>query len=239
MARVRGAGIPNLELIAQTVNGGPGAARNTGVRAAQTDWIAFLDSDDRWEPTFLERVAEAIALHDADFGSSGGLRQLAYRGRTVTSVRLLKAPARDYDLTASFWRTALRFVPIHSSSAVVRKSLFDSVGGFPEDVRNGEDVALWIRLWLHGRFVFVNEPLFVSVAPPHGLSAANLTYHDVRLGLARMAQGVISAARRRRPGTGWFALWFADRLVRRHGSWLRRQLNIRLGRTRGPSSATA
>lgn len=236
----RAAGIEDLEIVRLEQNAGPGAARNAGVTRASTEWVATLDADDAWKPTFLEEVSGAIARFSADFGSCGGLRVKAYHGKNDVSRRLLKRPAGAYDLTDDFWRVALRFIPIHSSSTVVRRSLFLAVGGCPEDVRNGEDVALFMRLWLNGRFAFVNEPLFESVAIPSGLSAGSLTYHDVRVGLGRMVAAVLTAIRRRRRGSGWFALWVAGRFVRRHQSWTVRRLGIGrwLARRRsGPSGS--
>ena len=41
-------------------NGGPGAARNTGILAAKAEFIAFLDSDDQWEATHLEEMREFL-----------------------------------------------------------------------------------------------------------------------------------------------------------------------------------
>ena len=35
-------------------NGGPASARNEGLRHSRSDFVAFLDSDDQWEPTFLQ-----------------------------------------------------------------------------------------------------------------------------------------------------------------------------------------
>lgn len=50
----------------QQKNGGPAIARNTGIQEAQGDYLAFLDSDDTYEPAFLEKMLAAARLHHAD-----------------------------------------------------------------------------------------------------------------------------------------------------------------------------
>jgi glycosyltransferase involved in cell wall biosynthesis len=203
-------------------NSGPGAARNVGASRATTEWLAFLDADDTWEPTFLEEVCDAIIRYSADYGSSGGVRQNRRKG-AATMPRLMDAPAEAMDLTRSFWRVALDFMPIHSSAVVVRRSLFDAAGGYQENIRNGEDVSLWLRLWLLGRFAFVNRSLFRSVAPATGLSASRVPYGDVRKAIRPMAGSVGRAIRTRKAGTGWLIIWFMRAVVQRHRAWLRRR----------------
>jgi glycosyltransferase involved in cell wall biosynthesis len=226
-ALVEAAAIPNLELISTPRNSGPGAARNTGIRHARTEWVALLDSDDLWMPTFVEDVTAAITRFDADFGSAGGQRIKQYRDRPKVQKRAIATDDDAVDMTANFWRTARKFMPVHSSAVVLKKSLFEKAGGFPEDMRNGEDVSLWMRLWLFGRFAFVNKPLFESSAVATGLAAGKLRYADVRRGLWRMAVTLKDAIRMRRPGTGAFAIWFIGRIFHRHGVWLAKKIRHR------------
>ena len=118
-------------------------------------------------------------------------------------------------------------MPVHSSAVLMKKTLFERAGGFPEDMRNGEDVSLWMRLWLFGRFAFVNKPLFESSAVATGLAAGRLSYGDVRRGLWRMAVTLKDAIRLRKPGTAQFAIWFIGRIFHRHGVWLAKKIRHR------------
>jgi glycosyltransferase involved in cell wall biosynthesis len=222
-------GLPNLQIIREPSKRGPGAGRNTGVAAATTSWVALLDADDSWAPTFLAEVTSAISVFGADFGSAGGSRTKEYRGsgRQTVSRRLLSTPQTYVDLTDDFWRVALRFPPTHTSSTLIRKSLYEAAGGCPEDMRYGEDMILFIGLWLHGRFAFVNKPLFESIAIASGLSAGPLRYRDVRLGLQRMVSALVTSVRLRKRGTGWFALFVLERTARRNIAWAVRKLQLR------------
>jgi glycosyltransferase involved in cell wall biosynthesis len=221
-------GMPNIEVVTLPQNGGCGAARNYGAQYATTELLAFLDADDEWAPTFLEEVTRAMAEKGADFGSSGGLRKLDYHDKPQISKRLLKAPAESIDLTDDFWKVALRFRPIHPSSLVVRRDIYERVGGFCGVVRNGEDTPLYAELWRNGKFVFVNKPLFTSIAPPSGLSAKGIAYSDVRISLGRIGRSVWRALTARRRGSGWFAAWWLYAIIRRNGLWVANRLRRRV-----------
>jgi len=223
---VRAASLPGVELFATDRNGGIAVARNRGAREASTEWLAFLDADDRWEPEFLERTMAAIAHFNADFGSAGGTRERPDGKGMHVQTRLLPGRDETLDLTTDFWRVARRFRPMVPYAAVIRKSLFDSVNGFCERMRTGEDTCMWVNLWLRGRFAFVNLPLVESAVVEGSVSSYGLRYHDVRLSAGCMLWGLRSAARMRRSGTRWFAIFAAERLVNLHARWL-------LGRLRG------
>ncbi|WP_197675847.1 glycosyltransferase family 2 protein [Micromonospora auratinigra] len=71
----RYAGEPRLRVLTRA-NGGPAAARNTGIDAARAEWTALLDSDDWWEPTYLSSQLAVLAAHpDADLVLCNGRRQ--------------------------------------------------------------------------------------------------------------------------------------------------------------------
>ncbi|HUR15862.1 MAG TPA: glycosyltransferase, partial [Candidatus Limnocylindrales bacterium] len=222
-------------------NGGCGAARNFGVLSANTEWLAFLDADDEWEPTFLEEVLDGIEKFNADFGSSGGVRKLEYKNPPTTSTRLLDGPPEAIDLTDQFWRQALKFMPIHPSALVIRRSLNNEVGGWCGEVRNGEDTPLYAEAWRKGRFVFVNKPLFTSIAPMTGVSAAFIPYHDIRVSLGRIGRSAIRSLLARKRGSVWLLAWWLTAVARRHALYLVRRFKLGklIGRVRSRGAATA
>jgi glycosyltransferase involved in cell wall biosynthesis len=219
----RASSLAGLEVVESAANRGPGAARNDGARRASTEWLAFLDADNVWQPTFLEEAGAALAEHRAEFASTGGTRSLL--GRRMVK-RLLDEPDVASERSRDFWRIALRFLPAVPSSMVVSHGLFERVGGFPEDVLTGEDITFAARLWLAvDRFAFVNKPLYISIQRDDSLTAGRRRYRDVRLLVARVGKVLLLAARRRKPGTRWLVVAWARMTVGRHALWLRQWLS--------------
>jgi glycosyltransferase involved in cell wall biosynthesis len=109
-------------------NGGPGSARNRGVRLARGEWIAFLDADDWWAPTKLEKQ-----LSVAD------MEQVAL----ICTLTNVSRAGWTHEVTFDqLWR----FNWIVTSSVLIRKSVFDGCGGHLEELIVSEDYNLWLRV---------------------------------------------------------------------------------------------
>ncbi|MBE3602978.1 glycosyltransferase family 2 protein [bacterium] len=140
-------------------NGGAASARNAGVSVASADYIAFLDADDTWLPEKLSKVVPALersqqaVLVFSDYltTESGGL------------VRTAASPAGRGPEFEELFDPGWKIVP---TMVVMRKSVFDSCGGFCEEfIRcGGEDPYLWLLARERGPFEYVAEAL--------------VTYHD-------------------------------------------------------------
>jgi glycosyltransferase involved in cell wall biosynthesis len=149
-----GASIP-LRYIHQQ-NAGLSVARNTGIRETRHPYIAFLDADDLWESRLLECVMERYAQLPPEYGlvATGSSRMDADGAR-------IALPNRQWDTDGEFnvRDFCLRNRPL-SSSVVIRREVFDAIGGFDTELRSSEDRDLWIRATAAGfRFWFINEPL--------------------------------------------------------------------------------
>lgn len=141
-------------------NRGAAAARNAGIAAARGKWIAFLDSDDLWEPHKLETQLAYLRDNPECDGVHTALRAFFRDGReTVSSPIAARLLLRD----------ALSENMIRVQSLLVRRSVLWSIGGFDPELRLCEDDDLGIRLAAAGyRIDFLSEPLSRLRREDHG-----------------------------------------------------------------------
>lgn len=154
---VRGYNDPRIRYMKHEQNRGLNPARNTGVRNARGEFVAFLDSDDEWMP---DKLAEQIGIFRSsttnDLGVVyGGLELYFPSGecRIITPRR--KGWVVEHQLTSNLVQGG--------SNALVRRAAFERAGLFDEaDALWGgwDDIELWIRMARHWRFDFVPRPLF-------------------------------------------------------------------------------
>jgi len=123
-------------------NSGPSKARNTGVRQASTDWVAFLDSDDCWKKDKLKNQIEFMKKYP--FYQILQSDEIWIRnGRRVNPCRHHAKPA-DW-----IWEASLERCLVSPSGVLIRKSLFEQYGGFDESLPVCEDYDLWLKISRH------------------------------------------------------------------------------------------
>lgn len=147
-----------VQLINQK-NQGESAARNAGVAAAETEYVAFLDADDWWLPNHLKVLLQLIERHpEAGLLSTSHLirrDQLIYRAKSGMVdgwSGLVKDFFREYSKGLSI---------VNSSTACVKKSVLIEVGGFPVGIRRGPDIMTWISIALAYPVAHTNIPTSV------------------------------------------------------------------------------
>jgi glycosyltransferase involved in cell wall biosynthesis len=131
-------GDPRARLIRRHVNGGAAAARNTGLREAQGDLIAFIDDDDRWDPVKVARQVNFLDTHP-----DVGIVTCDYRIESDTggSTPLLFRGAGDVDADQMLWAN---FVGSFSF-VMVRRRLVEPELMIDETFASAEDWDLWLR----------------------------------------------------------------------------------------------
>lgn len=185
-------------------NRGVSAARNTGIRAAEHDWIAFLDSDDLWEPDRLSRQWEALDLapdvgllfsDHAVFDDSGIIVPSALSERPAydRTDRAELAPGVFRIDGSSLGREMFGGNLVKPSTMLVRRDLLLEVGLFDSTFGHAEDRELGLRLLARTDAVVIERPLVRYRAHPDGASTDRLR---MTLGAVTVADRVLSAPER-------------------------------------------
>ncbi|HEX8646067.1 MAG TPA: glycosyltransferase family 2 protein [Thermoleophilaceae bacterium] len=199
-------------------NLGEGGARNTGIRAAGTDWVALLDCDDEWLPDHLDTLWSArdghVLVGTAVLGTGSEPdhhRVYGWRGRRP---RVLSSPAE----------VALPETKVSSSTSMVRRAVVLDAGGF-RPLKRAADLDLWIRVLEHGSAVAIPRVTALYHMHPGQVS-------DDAPAMHRSHKHVLDAYRDRP--------WCTPALLRRHEgvvAWDSARGELQAGRRRAPTLA--
>jgi glycosyltransferase involved in cell wall biosynthesis len=144
-----------ITLISHSENLGVSAARNSGIKASQSPFIAFLDSDDYWLPEKLDAQVryfmenpEAVACQPEEIWVRNGAR--------VNPWKKHIKPSGD------IFEQSLKLCVVSPSAVMVRRELLDEVGLFDEDFPVCEDYDLWLRIACRYPIYLVNTYLLVK-----------------------------------------------------------------------------
>ena len=149
---VRAIASPLVKLVTQA-NAGVCAARNRAIAESTGDLIALLDADDTWEPGFLEEIASMAAEFPGCGIYSTAFNIVSHDGRFPAPTPTERGVVADF-----FRDSAHRYISIPSASAVPR-AVFETVGGFPEGMKIGEDLYMWIKIARRYKVCFSPKPL--------------------------------------------------------------------------------
>ncbi len=154
---------PEVALLRQ-VRAGVSAARNRGIRATSSDWVAFLDSDDEWLPQKLSRQMAALAREPGERFCH--CDEIWLRNGVRVNPRARHAKAGGWIFTL-----CLPLCAISPSAAVIHRSVFEDVGLFDEDLPACEDYDFWLRFTASNPVLFVDDALLIK----HGGHADQLS----------------------------------------------------------------
>jgi glycosyltransferase involved in cell wall biosynthesis len=173
-------------------NRGAAAARNTGIRASNGEFVGFLDSDDEWAPDKTER--QLAALHrwpEAVLATGRAVARYA-DGRTRPHYVPPIPLDRPVDLAPLLF--AENFMP--TPTIMVRRRFLEQTQLFREELVRRHDYHLWVQMACLGPCVYVDARVaFYDDDTPEGLSRDRDTCMDYKL----LARRLLKPELRRRP----------------------------------------
>lgn len=147
-------------ILYQQQNAGPSMARNKGVGLAHGKYVTFIDVDDYWEDSFIEKTVSFLEEHKDCVAVN-----VAQRHLTISGERVVPVCYNDYshpfvlDDFFSFWAD---YMHVCTGSVVIRSEVIKQTGGMRTDLRITEDLEFWALVSTYGKWGFIPEILFVS-----------------------------------------------------------------------------
>jgi succinoglycan biosynthesis protein ExoO len=167
--------IPSIRLLSTPANSGPSAARNVGLRAAQGDWIALLDSDDAWKPGRLKRLSEVASATSADFVADNlvmwdavtntqfkpSYYDLPEKQRQITLIDMFEA-----DDNFNFSKTSFALMkPIYRREFIIKSNI-----QYNQGMRVGEDFNFYVESLFNGAKIILISEAYYIYSMPHSAS---------------------------------------------------------------------
>ena len=145
---------PRIRYLRHETNKKEAMSRNTGLRAATGDYIAFLDDDDEWVADKLKLQVELLENSPPEFGGvyTGCVTVDRKSGSVVGGVRPEKRGNIFDDMMVKNWVGT-------PSTVLFKKQCFTQVGLFDETIAFGVDYDMWIRIASKYQLDYIAEPL--------------------------------------------------------------------------------
>lgn len=143
---------PEISLVKHEQNKGANAARNTGLKHAHGSWIAFLDSDDTWHPTKIEKMLSHLLSQ-----KKYGVAYCNFNKIKDGSIKDVFKVRKSGDLYSELLQENIVGTV---SAPIIKKSILQEVNGFDENLHSAQDWDLWLRIAEKGKlFLAIDEAL--------------------------------------------------------------------------------
>lgn len=141
-----------IRIIINETNQGVSYARNVGIQEARGDWLAFLDSDDQWAPTKLERQKQ---FHDSHPSILISQCDEIWIRNNVRVNPMSKHQKRG----GWIFEACIPLCIVSPSAVIIHKSVFEHIGLFDTNLLACEDYDLWLRIAPHYEIGLLEEKL--------------------------------------------------------------------------------
>lgn len=169
-ARTQLEGTGTALIVLRQTNNGAGAARNVGLQASSTEFVAFLDADDEWLPEKLERTMAVLRSTCSVLAAHDYLRVDGGKTTLVACARRFNA---SHDPFVELYKRGY----LATSTVVCRRDILLKAGGFDETLPTAQDFDLWLKALSPDStpYVVFDEPLL-----RYHITGGSITSHTRR-----------------------------------------------------------
>jgi glycosyltransferase involved in cell wall biosynthesis len=135
---------------------GVSASRNQGIKKSNSEWVAFLDSDDVWEPFKLEKQLTFNNRFKTNF------RFIHTNETWIRNGKFLNQMKKHEKSGGDLFKNCLKLCCISPSSSMIKKEVFKDYGFFDEELQVCEDYDMWVRITAKENVGYLSEPLVIK-----------------------------------------------------------------------------
>ncbi len=171
-------GLDHIRYIRHKENRGLAAARNTALRVANGDYIAFLDDDDEWKPDRIEKQVQQLERLTPEERRRLGVIYCGAEVRLPDRSSALVHPRNQGNLREAIIREGAKTV---SSACLFSREALEKAGGFDENLPSSIDHDIWMALAAFGYEArVIDEPLVITYHSRDRKTMMNTTVPRIR-----------------------------------------------------------
>lgn len=153
----------NIHIIRQE-NGGPSKARNVGLNYTNSEFVTFVDADDYWEDSYVEKTVSFLKKHQDCVAVSVVCKNIV-TGSSAVKYNPNNYESKDFPrfpfVIDDFYEYWAQYCHVGTCSTTMRSKTAKAIR-MREDLRVSEDYEFWLLMATYGKWGVIPQPLYIS-----------------------------------------------------------------------------